>query len=689
MTGQMAPALSPNTVSALDSESNLVAAARAGDDRAFTELYARYQDRIRAFILGKVHDHGRAEDIAQEVFISALRRLRVSEQTIAFKPWIYEIAKNACIDEFRRRRRVREVSLDADQDLASDRRGLMALAPTPAAAIESKLQLEDLQGAFSGLSETHHKLLVMRELEGRSYSEIAATMGMSLPMVESALFRARRKLTEEYDELASGRRCGQVQAAIDTGRVQSLRSMGVRERRQLTRHLSHCQPCRREALLAGVDESLVKPRSIAARIAALLPFPLWRWPWGGGSGGGGTGGSGGVGANVPAGGRASGRGLLGRTGGHHLSATQSLQSVAGAVGPTGTSITLGQAAATVAALAIAGAGGGAVTGLWGSRPAAKPAALTRLVRTSSAAAVSTHLGSGAASIGVARASGASAGAPGLQVGQPLPLNRGSLTGTAGNTAPRSGPPSATTSSTTRTPGTTSPTRAGGKNRVGGTTATTKTGGSLVTRTTGKVAGAPSRTVSIVTGVTHTSVPTVGKVLRGTVGRVVQGTSRVLRGTVGRVVQGTSRVLRGTVGRVVQGTGRVLRGTVGRVVHGTGGAVAGTVGRVVHGTGGAVAGTVGRVVHGTGSAVAGTVGGVVQGTVGRVLPPPLPPPASRVLPPSASGATGSGSGSGSGTSAAGGSAASSSSAASGIVAPVTKTAKKISRTLGDTLSGLLP
>ncbi len=50
----------------------------------------------------------------------------------------------------------------------------------------------------------------------------------------------------------------------------------------MTRHLAYCQPCRRKARLAGVDESFVKPRSIAAKIAALLPFPLLRWPWGGG-----------------------------------------------------------------------------------------------------------------------------------------------------------------------------------------------------------------------------------------------------------------------------------------------------------------------------------------------------------------------------------------------------------------------
>ena len=97
------------TVTPECSERELIASAREGDDRAFEELYARYRGRIAAFIQRRLLDHGRAEDIAQDVFMSALRRLRASDQPIQFKPWIYEIAKNACIDEFRRTRRLREV----------------------------------------------------------------------------------------------------------------------------------------------------------------------------------------------------------------------------------------------------------------------------------------------------------------------------------------------------------------------------------------------------------------------------------------------------------------------------------------------------------------------------------------------------------------------------------------------------
>src|SRR6266576_2406580 len=154
---EAAVALAPAPRAApLQTDSDLVAAVRRGDDRAFEELYARYHRRISSYIFGMVKDHARAEDLTQEVFMSALRRMRDTDRPIAFKPWVYEIAKNACIDQFRRARRTEEVS----------------------------------------------------------YGEIGERMGMSRPSVESTLFRARKRLSEEYDELVSGQRCDRVQNII-------------------------------------------------------------------------------------------------------------------------------------------------------------------------------------------------------------------------------------------------------------------------------------------------------------------------------------------------------------------------------------------------------------------------------------------------------------------------------------------
>ena len=269
-----------------DSDQRLVAAVRCGDDRAFELLYERYQRRIHAYVFGMVKDHGRAEDVTQEVFVSALRRMRETEQPLAFKPWLYQIAKNGCIDAFRRSQRAEEVSYDADDALApADHSKLVGTGPSPDAAVAAKQDLDNLCGAFGGLSETHHEILVLRELEGLSYQQIGKRMGMSRQGVESTLFRARRRLTEEYDDIVSGARCERIQGIIVTA-VES--RLGARDTRRLARHLSHCQGCRREALAAGLDRGLFTRPSVrerlAARVGGLLPLPAFlRFRRGGGA----------------------------------------------------------------------------------------------------------------------------------------------------------------------------------------------------------------------------------------------------------------------------------------------------------------------------------------------------------------------------------------------------------------------
>src|SRR3954449_11014558 len=240
---------SPPRVAGAPTDNDLVAAVRRGDDTAFEKLYERYHRRIASYIYGMVHDYGRAEDITQEVFISALRRMRETDRAIAFKPWIYEIAKNACIDQFRRSRRAEEVSMDAGDGLGQADHGRLAAAePTPDDAVDAKQQLDHLCGAFGGLSDSHHEILVLREFEGLSYREIGDRMGLSRPGVESTLFRARKRLTEEYDELVSGQRCARIQTIIAAADGSA---PGTRDQRRLARHISHCQPCRRMAMAAG------------------------------------------------------------------------------------------------------------------------------------------------------------------------------------------------------------------------------------------------------------------------------------------------------------------------------------------------------------------------------------------------------------------------------------------------------
>lgn len=361
-------ALRSSHAAATCSEHDLVAAVRAGDDRAFGELYERYGRRIVSYVFGMVGDHGRAEDITQEVFMSALRRMRDTDRPIIFKPWIYEIARNACIDEFRRTKRTREVPLATDDDdpESADRR-LVSRTSAPDQTFERRQQLDDLRGAFRGLSDNHHKLIVMRELEGLSYDEIGKRMGMTRPVVESTLFRARRRLNDEYQEIASGRRCEQVHAVIEAG-AKSISALGIKERRRVARHVSHCQPCRRFARAEGLDDSVFQAPGLAGKIAALLPIPAFlRWRRGGGGGDGGS---------------ASGAGS------HSFSVFQSVQSVAQYMDPASPAVGLSRAAAAVAAVVVAGGGvvGGLTAANSGSNHRAKPPAHVTSISSAGASA---------------------------------------------------------------------------------------------------------------------------------------------------------------------------------------------------------------------------------------------------------------------------------------------------------------
>ena len=251
-------------------DADLVAAVRAGDDSAFEELYRRYQPRIARFVCGMLHDAARCEDIAQEAFLSALRRMRATDAEINFKPWIYQIARNAAIDSYRRNNHAVEVSMDADDGLrASDRHRLVGLDGSPDAALVTKERLDHLQGAFDELSDVHTRVLVMRELEGMSYREIGQKLDLTRPAVESALFRARRRLESEYEELSEGRRCEAMEATM--ARIAKGVNRGSEEHR-LARHARRCHTCRRRARELGI-EPLSALGALRKKAAALLPLP--------------------------------------------------------------------------------------------------------------------------------------------------------------------------------------------------------------------------------------------------------------------------------------------------------------------------------------------------------------------------------------------------------------------------------
>lgn len=253
----------------------LVAAVRDGSEEAFEALYRRYRPRIVSFVRSKCGDHARAEDIAQEAFMSALRGLRSSDKEIVFRPWLYEIARNACIDHMRRAGRSTEVSIDSE-DFSPQEEGRISQSVSGTdAEVARRNELESLQMAFGDLPEAQHRILVMREFEGLSYDRIGSRMGLSQGAVESMLFRARRTLRDGFDEIDTGERCVQMRVAMEA--TADGRRSGIRERRRLTTHLRDCASCRRTAVAIGLDDlALAAARgrgSALRRVAGLLPLP--------------------------------------------------------------------------------------------------------------------------------------------------------------------------------------------------------------------------------------------------------------------------------------------------------------------------------------------------------------------------------------------------------------------------------
>ena len=252
------------------SDPELVGAVRAGDDAAYEELYRRYRGRVIAFAQGIVGDRGRAEEIAQEAFVAAWESLRASDTEVTFKAWIYTIARNASLNARRRHVQFEEISMTgAEPSLpAADQLRLVSGDPTPDDVLAAKESLEHLGGAFDELTDSHFRILVLRELEGLSYREIARRMGLTQGAVQVMLLRARRRVRAQYAEVASGARCTSASAAIDR---MAEHSESGRDRRMVTRHLVRCVRCRRHARELGV--ALEVPSTVRARVAAVVGLP--------------------------------------------------------------------------------------------------------------------------------------------------------------------------------------------------------------------------------------------------------------------------------------------------------------------------------------------------------------------------------------------------------------------------------
>lgn len=183
-------------------EWELIEKSKSGDYIAFEELVHRYENKVYTVAYRFMGNHADACDLAQEAFIKMYQALPKFRGDSSFMTWIYHITANVCRDELRRRQNKQALSLDDDSDdnvalkltVASD-------APGPEELIESMELSEQVQQCLNMLSEEYRLILIMREIQGFSYDEIATAMEISLGTVKSRLSRARAMFKEKMSPI--------------------------------------------------------------------------------------------------------------------------------------------------------------------------------------------------------------------------------------------------------------------------------------------------------------------------------------------------------------------------------------------------------------------------------------------------------------------------------------------------------
>lgn len=177
-------------------EATLVARARDRDVGAFEILVRRYERRIYTLCLRMLNGAGgEAQDVVQEVFLTAWRRLPDLEVDAAFGGWLYRTATNRCLNELRRHRPSDELDEQAPAGSGVTEHGAGA-GIDPARAAQNAAAMTALTSALATLPPTQRACWLLREVHGRSYVEIAQLLGTSIGAVRGRIARARGELAE-------------------------------------------------------------------------------------------------------------------------------------------------------------------------------------------------------------------------------------------------------------------------------------------------------------------------------------------------------------------------------------------------------------------------------------------------------------------------------------------------------------
>lgn len=191
----------PHPGAATDQDRCLVDLAQHGDVRAFEALVRRHERWVFTLAHRMVGDRADAEDLAQEVFLKAYRGLSSFRGGSRFSTWLYAIASHHCVNHLTSRgyRTRREARSDAKSDasgriLPSGVERVADAAPGPDAVLEQRDLRRAIEDALARMTVDHRMVVILRDIQGLSYEEIAETLGVELGTVRSRLHRARMEL---------------------------------------------------------------------------------------------------------------------------------------------------------------------------------------------------------------------------------------------------------------------------------------------------------------------------------------------------------------------------------------------------------------------------------------------------------------------------------------------------------------
>ena len=191
-------------MTASDTDQQLVQRAQHGDLRAFDLLVLKYQGRIAALVSRYVSDAGEVEDVTQEAFIKAYRALGKFRGDSAFYTWLYRIAANAAKNHLVAKGRRPGADATIEDAEGFDEGGLLSESASPEALAMGGELADVVESALNALPDELKAALMLRELDGLSYDDIADVLGCPVGTVRSRIFRAREAIDQRVKEQISG-----------------------------------------------------------------------------------------------------------------------------------------------------------------------------------------------------------------------------------------------------------------------------------------------------------------------------------------------------------------------------------------------------------------------------------------------------------------------------------------------------